>query len=79
MKKLIDAAVLTLLLVSSPAAYGNPMTNVGRVPRIVGSVQFPQTRWKIVRHTFLLQIPQDSRVLSHLSIEVPAGLTSTLR
>lgn len=51
------------------------MTNVGRVPRIVGSVQFPQTRWKIVRHTFLLQIPQDSRVLSHLSIEVPAGLT----
>ena len=75
MKKLIDAAVLTLVLVSSPAAYVNPMTSVGRVPRIVGSVQFPQTRWRIVRHTFLLQIPQDSRALSHLSIEVPAGLT----
>ena len=75
MKKLIDAAVLTLVLVSSPAAYGNPMTSVVRVPRIVGSVQFPQTRWRIVRHTFLLQIPQDSRALSHLIIEVPAGLT----
>lgn len=77
MKRLINAAVLTLAIASSvPAAYGNSIINAGRVPRIVSSVEFPRVRrWRIVRHTFRLQIPQESRDLSHLSIDVPAGLT----
>lgn len=76
MKKLINAAVLTLVFAFSiPVAYGNPMTSAGRTPRILGSVQFPRTRWRIVRHTFQLQIPQESSALSQLNIDVPAGLT----
>lgn len=76
MKILIYAAAFTLVIASSvPATYGNAPRTTGKVPHIVGAVQFPQTRWRIVRHSFRLEIPQESKALSQLSIEVPSGLT----
>lgn len=57
------------------AAYANPVTDNGRVPHITSSVQFPQSKWRIVRHIFRLQIPQQSNPLSQLRIDVPVGLT----
>lgn len=50
------------------------MTDAGRGSRIVGSVQFPQGKMRLFRHTFRLQIPQKSSALSQLSINVPDGL-----
>lgn len=58
MKTLIYAATFTLAIASSvPAAYGFALTAVRKVPHIVGSVQFPQPRWRIVRRCFRLKIP----------------------
>lgn len=75
MKTLIYAAAFTLAAAASiPAAYANTRTEAGRFPHIDSSVQFPQTRWRIVRHTFRLHIPQESSALSQLSINVPTGL-----
>ncbi len=59
----------------SSAAYGEPLTATGRIPHIISLVQFPQTRRRIVRHTFQLQIPRDSRAISSLSVGVSSGLT----
>ena len=73
---LIYAATFGLTTATAvPIAYGSSVTAPAKVPRIVSSVQFPQSRWKIVRHTFRLQIPQESKPLSQLTISVPAGLT----
>lgn len=75
-KKLIYATALTLAIASSvPAVYGNAPRITRKVPHIVSSVQFPQTKWRVVRHSFRLEIPQESRALSQINIEVPAGLT----
>lgn len=68
----VASSIAVAALVS--AAYANPVTDNGRVPHIVSSVQFPQSKWRIVRHTFRLQIPQQSNPLSQLSIDVPVGL-----
>ncbi|MEH2161521.1 MAG: DUF2808 domain-containing protein [Nostoc sp.] len=76
MKKLIHAVALTLTIASfSSAAYGTPMKKNSRFPDIVGAVQFPQNKAKIVRNSFKLEIPQDSRALSQMTIAVPKGLT----
>lgn len=72
---LLCAATFSLTtVVSVSAVYGNPVTDAGKVPHIVSSVQFPQSKWRIVRHTFRLQIPQQSNPLSQLRIDVPVGL-----
>lgn len=68
----VASSIAVAALVS--AAYANPVTDNGRVPHIVSSVQFPQSKWRIVRHTFRLQIPQQSNPLSQLRIDVPVGL-----
>ena len=76
LEALIYAATFSLTVATAvPSAYGSSVTAPAKVPRIVSSVQFPQSRWKIVRHTFRLQIPQESKPLSQLTISVPAGLT----
>lgn len=69
----VTSSIAVAALVS--AAYANPVTENGRVPHIISSVQFPQSKWRIVRHTFRLQIPQQSNPLSQLRIDVPVGLT----
>lgn len=75
-KTLLYAVTFSLTAtVTIPAVYGNHITGAVKVPRIVSSVQFPQSKWKIVRHTFQLQIPEESKPLSQLTISVPTGLT----
>lgn len=75
-KILLCAATFSLTtVISVSVVYGNPVTDAGKVPHIVSSVQFPQSKQRIVRHTFRLQIPQQSNPLSQLSIDVPVGLT----
>lgn len=68
----VASSIAVAALVS--AAYANPVTDNGRVPHIISSVQFPQSKWRIVKHTFRLQIPQQSNPLSQLRIDVPVGL-----
>ncbi|MEH2002456.1 MAG: DUF2808 domain-containing protein [Nostoc sp.] len=76
MKKLIHAVALTLIIASlSSAAYGTNTTKNSRFPNIVGAVQFPQNKAKVVRDSLQLKIPQDSRALSQMTIAVPQGLT----
>lgn len=72
--------VATFTLVIAPfnsATYGSTPKATGRVPHIYGSVQFPQNRWRLVRHSFKLVVPQESKALSQLIITVPDGLTVT--
>ncbi len=75
-KALIYAAVLTLATAAmiSPS-YASVRRNDSNVPHIDGNVQFPQTRSLIVRHTFRLHVPQNSKALSQLLINVPATVT----
>ncbi|WP_265277270.1 hypothetical protein [Nostoc sp. KVJ3] len=74
MKKLIYAVALTLTVASlSSAAYGTTTMKTSRLPNIIGAVQFPQNKAKIVRDSFQLKIPQDSRALSQMTIAVPQG------
>ena len=69
-------AILTLIVTSfNPTAYGKSLATIDRVPRIVSSVQFPQSKWRIVRHSFQVNIPQGSNAVSQLLISVPQGLT----
>lgn len=76
MAKILCTAALTLMITSfNLAAYANPPTAIDRVPHIISSVQFPQTKWRIVRHSFQIQIPQGSNAVSQLIIGVPQGLT----
>ena len=60
---------------SIPAAYGKTMTDTRKLPYIGNTMQFPQGKARNFRHTFRLQIPQESSAISQLSIGVPAGLT----
>ena len=71
MKKLIHAVALSLTIaLFSSTAYGK-----STIPYVAGAVQFPQTKAKVVRDSFRLQIPKDSVALSQLTITVPNGLT----
>lgn len=76
MGRILYMAALTLMITfSNLAAYGKLLMAIDRVPRIVSSVQFPQTKWRIVRHSFQIKIPQGSSAISQLIIGVPQGLT----
>lgn len=72
MKTLIYAAVVLAIAVPISAEYASARTEP--TPHIDGSVQFPPTRARNVRHTIRLHIPQGSSPLSQLIIDVPTGL-----
>ncbi|NMF61672.1 hypothetical protein DP113_33255 (plasmid) [Brasilonema octagenarum UFV-E1] len=77
-KSLIYAgAVLTLAAaVLIPANYATAKMNNGRVPHIDGNVQFPPyARWQLIRYTFRLHIPQNSKAITQLIINVPNNVT----
>lgn len=77
-KTLIYAAMFTLFTAAViPTGITIARTDDGKVPHIDSSVQFPPSRWRIVRHTIRLHVPQNSRYLSQLTIEVPDGLTAS--
>lgn len=84
-KILIFTTALTLMLAplnsatyaSNPTARGrvpHSPTARGRVPRIHRFLQFPQNRQRLVRHSFRLVIPQQSKALYQLNISVPKNL-----
>lgn len=76
MKKLIYLTTLSLMaLTSVPTVYANSATDVIGLPHISSTTQFPQGKWGPFRHTFQLQIPQNSNALSQLNIDIPAGLS----
>lgn len=78
MARILFTAVLTLIVTSfNLAAYEKPLTAIDRVPRMVSSVQFPQSKWRIVRHSFQVNIPQGSNAVSQLLVSVPQGLTAS--
>lgn len=75
-KILIYTAALTLAITPlNSATYGSTPTATGRIPHIYGSVEFPQNRQRLVRHSFRLVVPQESKALSQLNISVPNNLT----
>lgn len=81
MKRLARAAALTLAIITfCSAAYGNTSLKINTFPYVIGAVSFPPSqarasRNQVVRHSFELQIPEESRALSELSIGVPNGLS----
>ncbi|MEG5235390.1 DUF2808 domain-containing protein [Microcoleus sp. AT9b-C3] len=76
MTTLIYGAVFALsVAVLVPAVDASTRTGSENFPHIDSSVQFPETKARIVRHTFRLHLPQGSRAISQLKISVPAGLT----
>ena len=72
MRTLIYSAVVLAIAAPISADYASARTEP--TPHIDGSVQFPPTRARNVRHTIRLHIPQGSSPLSQLSIDVPTGL-----
>lgn len=75
-RTLIYAAAFSLVAAALiPANYAN--ARAGKFPHVDSTTEFPQSKWRIVRHTIRLHIPQESKALSQLSIDVPAGLTAS--
>lgn len=71
-KVLVYVAIATLaagLLI--PANYASANEEDGNFPHVDGNYQFPQTRWALVRHTLRVHVPQNSKSVSQLKIEVP--------
>ncbi|AFZ10643.1 DUF2808 domain-containing protein [Microcoleus sp. F8-D3] len=71
-KTLIYAAVVLAIAVPISTDYASARTEP--TPHIDGSVQFPPTRARNVRHTIRVHIPQRSSPLSQMIIDVPTGL-----
>jgi hypothetical protein len=79
MKKLLiytTALALTIIAIAVPS-YASATIDNDRVPHIDGNVQFPPTRWQIVRHTFRLHIPENSKPVTQLLIQVPNNITAS--
>ncbi|MCL6750303.1 DUF2808 domain-containing protein [Nostoc sp. CCCryo 231-06] len=76
MKKFIFTTAVSLTLTASlSAAYASKIPDTKSFPHILSTVQFPQTKWGIMRHSFKLQIPQNSNPITQINIEVPPGLS----
>ncbi|HEY9668888.1 MAG TPA: hypothetical protein V6C91_18910 [Coleofasciculaceae cyanobacterium] len=75
---LIYAAAFTLIAAALiPANSATARTDQGNSPHVDSTVQFPQTKWRIVRHTIRLHVPQKSSALSQVILDVPVGLTAS--
>ncbi|MDJ0801137.1 MAG: DUF2808 domain-containing protein [Calothrix sp. MO_167.B12] len=71
----VVALVLTTAVLA-PANYVSAKMSNGRAPHLDGNVQFPDNkRSRLVRHTFRLHVPQNSKSLSQLIIKVPENVT----
>jgi hypothetical protein len=76
MKALISLTALSLVAATYiPVVYASSATDAIGFPHIGNTTQFPRGKWVTFRHTFQLQIPQNSSALSQLNINIPAGLT----
>ncbi len=78
MRILIYTAVFSLVAAASiPANSASARTDAGNSPHIDSAVQFPPTKWRIVRHTIKLHVPPESSALTQVIIHIPAGLTAS--
>ena len=72
-KTLIHAVAFTLAsAVLMAPGYTSPKTDEGRFPDVDGNVQFSPTRWRLVRHTFALHLPQKSKPVTQIIIAAPS-------
>lgn len=71
-KPLSYAAAFTLATAALISlGYASARADDGGITHIDGNVQFPPTRWRLVRHTFRLHVPQNSKAITQLLIKVP--------
>ncbi|WP_017314048.1 DUF2808 domain-containing protein [Mastigocladopsis repens] len=65
-------ALVTTALMSPN--YASTKTDDSRVPDVDNNVEFPSSpsRWRIVKHTFRVHIPQNNKALSQIIIDVPS-------
>ncbi|MCU0533032.1 MAG: DUF2808 domain-containing protein [Hydrococcus sp. Prado102] len=76
LRTLISIAAVSLAVTAlNFPAYGNQTTQLATVPSLDGSVQYPRSNTRVVRHTFRVQIPEGSKAISQLKVSVPPGLT----
>ena len=74
-RTLIYAATFALATAASiSAGYASAKPDDGRVldPNVDNNVQFGSTRWRLVKHTFQLHIPQNHNALSQIIIDTPS-------
>lgn len=74
-RTLIHAATFVLATAASISAdYASAKPDDGRVPAldVDNNVQFYPTRWRLVKHTFKLHIPQNYNALDQLIIDTPS-------
>ncbi len=74
-KTLIYSAALAITTLLLSSNYAIAKNNNSNVTHIDGNVQFPLTRWQIVRHTFRIHIPKNSKALTELIINIPDNVS----
>ncbi|MCC5641780.1 hypothetical protein LC607_02155 [Nostoc sp. CHAB 5824] len=76
LKKFIFTTAVSLTLTASFSAVHASQTPANKsFPHILSTVQFPQIKWGTVRHSFKLEIPQNSSAITQINIDVPPGLS----
>lgn len=71
-KTLIHAVAFTLAsAVLMAPGYASSKTDEGRLTDVDGNVQFSPTRWRFVRHTVVLHLPQESKPVTQIIIATP--------
>lgn len=72
-KTVIHAAAFVLASAALfSTGYTSAKTNDSRDTHIDNNLQFPPDQWRLVKHTFRLNIPHNSKALSQLIIEAPS-------
>lgn len=72
-KTLIHAIAFTLAsAVLMVPGYTSSKTDEGRLSNVDGNVQSSPTRWRLVRHTFVLNLPQKSKPVTQIIIAAPS-------
>jgi Protein of unknown function (DUF2808) len=74
-KTLIYSAALAITTLLLSSNYAIAKNNNSNVTHIDGNVQFPLTRWQIVRHTFRIHVPKNSKALTELIINIPDNVS----
>ncbi len=74
-KTLIYSTALVVILSLLSSNYASAKNNNSSVTHIDGNVQFPLSRWQIVRHTFRIHVPKNSKAITELIINIPSNIT----
>ncbi|MBW4595063.1 MAG: hypothetical protein KME46_19680 [Brasilonema angustatum HA4187-MV1] len=75
MNRILIYATAFLLTISGSlisTSYASTKTDDNEVPATKTNLQFNFTQWRIVKHSFLLHIPQNKKTLSQLIVDVPS-------